>query len=318
MHAGADSTGLVTATHRPARARRRARPRRPVRGPELIRSRPDGDGARRAPVESVLDSLRMRRRADHGASGAHGRGGRAGTRAQPSLRTRPGSVNETRAPPLGRSSAQMRPPCASTMPAGDREPQPGAARGASRVAAPEAVEHPAGAPPRRAPRPCPRRDLHLRLDLLDADRDGAVGRRVAQGVREQVEAARARPSRARSARCTSLGDRCGEVDASPARVRLDAAQARLDDRLEQRVAELEGQRAGVDPRELEEVVHERREEAHLLPEDGDGRVAARRGRPRAPRASPACWRAGCGGRGSPTRRARGARRRAARGSPPSR
>ena len=105
------------------------------------------------------------------------------------------------------------------------------------------------------------------------------------------------------------------------RARASASTPRRHERDEAgelRLAQLERQRAAVDPRELEEVVGERRERANLVAQRGQVLARARRARPRPPRASPACSRAASAGRGSPRRRARGGRRRAARGSPPSR
>ena len=54
-----------------------------------------------------------------------------------------------------------------------------------------------------------------------------------------------------------------------ARLGLDAAQAGVDEAGQLGVAQLEGQRAAVDPRQLEEVVGQRRERFDLLPERGN-------------------------------------------------
>ncbi len=59
-----------------------------------------------------------------------------------------------------------------------------------------------------------------------------------------------------------------EPDTAGLRLRLEAAQARLDEPEQLRILQLQRQRAGVDARELEEVVDERPERPHLLAQRG--------------------------------------------------
>ena len=92
-------------------------------------------------------------------------------------------------------------------------------------------------------------------DGLDQHGDRAVGGRVAERVREQVEEnaldlVRRAPHRRRPVE-TSL-----ETDVPPACLGLEAAHARIDEAGERRLVELERQHAGVDAGELEEVVDE--------------------------------------------------------------
>ena len=67
----------------------------------------------------------------------------------------------------------------------DREPEARAARRASGVAAPEALEH-AAQRLGESPSPSPRRHAHRVVAVLDEHGDRAVGRRVPERVREQV------------------------------------------------------------------------------------------------------------------------------------
>ena len=92
-----------------------------------------------------------------------------------------------------------------------------------------------------------------------------------QGVRQEVEQHPLDLLR-RAARGDVVRHARGEVDPSPSRIRLDAAQAGLDHRLERCSAELEGERARVDACQLEEIVDERREDTDLLAEHGKGRL----------------------------------------------
>ena len=135
---------------------------------------------------------------------------------------------------------------------------------------------------------------------------------MAERVRDQVEQ-----------HALDLIGRAAARRPSPPRLEPHAARARL--RLERRAGssstssrelrlpQLERQRAGVDARELEEVVDERARASAPAAAAPAGTRPARRARPRAPRASPASTRSASEGRGSPRRRARGGRRRAAAG-----
>ena len=71
-------------------------------------------------------------------------------------------------------------------------------------------------------------------------------------------------------------DARGELDASPSRIGLDAAQARLDDRLESAARELEGERTRVDACQLEKVVDERARAPAPAPERGKARRGSTR------------------------------------------
>ena len=170
------------------------------------------------------------------------------------------------------------------------------------------------------PRPCPRRSTTTSRSCgATTHGDRAVGRRVAERVREQVEEhALDLLRRAADAQAVAVHHAGLEPDLPRAPAAASAAQARRDEAARAAHRELEGERAGVDARELEEVVDEPAEGAHLLAQRRQVVAPERRGRPRSPRASPAARRAACAGRGSPRRRARAARRRAPRARPPSR
>ena len=222
-------------------------------------------------------------------------------------------------PPSARFSAQIRPPCASTSPRAIASPSPAPACSARprRIAAPEALEH-AGALLREpAPRRCPRpRRAPLEALGLQANRDRAVGGRVAKRVREQVvEHAldllrrAAAPSRRRSAAppaCTCFASASA----------WSAADAGLDERRDRLLPAARASSAPASIRASSNRSSTRlAESAHLFLHGRQVVGRARRFRPRPPRASPAETRWACAGRGLPRRRARGARRRAARGSP---
>ena len=131
-------------------------------------------------------------------------------------------------------------------------------------------------------------------------RHRAVGRRVAEGVGQQVVedaldlVGRAADGGSASILAASATRRVCASASSPRR--------RIDEAADRRLLEVESQRAGVDPGELEEVVDERPSAAPAAASPAGSR-SARRGRPRAPRASPASRRAASEGRGSPRRRA---------------
>lgn len=131
------------------------------------------------------------------------------------------------------------------QPARDRQPEAGAgfARGACEVAAPEALEH----SPLRLRREAVARvlDRHLQSARVGLDENGdrAVGRRVAERVRDQVEEYALHLIR------RAPGDRIAgdtSLEPYPARpgLRLEPAQARRYEAGGFRLAQLERQRAG--------------------------------------------------------------------------
>ena len=97
----------------------------------------------------------------------------------------------------------------------------------------------------------------------DEDRDRAVGRGVAQRVREQV-VEDALDLLGLAPRPGAVVDARLHADLPRASLGLEASDARLDEAGELGVAQLERRGACVDPRELEEVVHEAGEDPHLL------------------------------------------------------
>src|SRR5581483_6386179 len=143
-------------------------------------------------------------------------------------------------------------------PARDRQTEPGAAAAPRGIAAPEAVEHPFFGFGREAV-----------ARVLDADADGVlrlrpyeygdgpVGGRVPERVRQQVVEHALDLVRGAEHGPDAVLDPRLQLDAPRERLRLEAAQARVDERGERRLAELQRQCARVDPCELEQIVDER-------------------------------------------------------------
>ena len=99
---------------------------------------------------------------------------------------------------------------------------------------------------------------------IDNDGDRTVARRVPESVREQVV-----QDSLHLLRCTAHGRRLCipvrlESDPSRASVRLEASYAALDETVQAGLTQLERKHAGVDPRELEQVVDERRQHPQLV------------------------------------------------------
>src|SRR5439155_796211 len=121
----------------------------------------------------------------------------------------------------------------------DREPEARAPRAPRRLAAPEALEHAGGRLGRQALARVLDGDHDALVPRAHEHRDRAVARRVPERVREQVEE---HPlhllGRAEDGRQRAL-DASLEVDVSRPRLRLERAQARLDDAVELNLAELE-------------------------------------------------------------------------------
>ncbi len=179
-------------------------------------------------------------------------------------------MNATRAPPPRRFSAQIVPPCACTSPCAIARPEPGAAaRARARVVgAPEALEHPLRAA-RREP-------VAVVLDgyehsvpvLLDHDRDLAVGPRVAERVREQVHE-HALHLVGRHGDDWVGGHPRPQPHAARRRVGLERVHAGRHEVGERSLLQLERERAGVDPREHEQVLDEPGEDLRLRPDRGE-------------------------------------------------
>ena len=143
--------------------------------------------------------------------------------------------------------------------------RPRRARG---VAAPEAVED---APGGVSGQPFARvldRHLHFLLSRLDDDCDRAVRGGMPEGVRDQVEEdALDLVGRAAHVGAAVVEARL-ESHVSRPRFRLEPAQARLDEAGKLRLADLEREHACIDTRQLEEIVDEPAERAHLLAHGG--------------------------------------------------
>ena len=158
-------------------------------------------------------------------------------------------------------------------------------------------------------------DVSIRLGC-DDDRDRSVGRGVAQRVREQVE----QHALDLVGRDRHVGAAASIVDSSRtlrARAsRIDGAEARVDDVAELRRSSSVSD-AGVDARELEEIVDQEGEPSTCSPRTGRYSSGVQ-ARPRAPRSSPSSPRRACVGRDSPRRRVGDAHRRPARRWRPSR
>ena len=224
---------------------------------------------------------RARRRAGHGAPPRRlrraqargldpGRGRRAALgrgrlrRAGVAAHTA-GSVNETQAPPCGRFSAQIRPPCASTRPRAIARPRPGAAAAARAVGAPEALEH-------------PRRRLRRQpfAGVLDAQEHDPPSRRSTRTATEPSDGVcrsafvsrlkRTRSNLSGASRASTPRRRRRRLSATPraSASGCEEPQRGVDERRDRHLLQLERERAGVDPRQLEQVVDERRERPHLL------------------------------------------------------
>ena len=137
-------------------------------------------------------------------------------------------MKETRAPPPGRFSAQIRPPCASTSPRAIASPSPAPPRRAGRIAAPEALEHPAE---RLGRQPLARvldDDGHTISLGLDEDRNRAIGWRVPERVREEVEK-HALDLLGRAAGDDGIVDARLEADVPRPRLGLEPAEATVDE-----------------------------------------------------------------------------------------
>ena len=211
--------------------------------------------------------------------------------------------------------AVMLPPCASTRPRAIASPRPPPpvvraagrrARSGRTSASALGIDALAGVLDR---------DLTALASRADDDRDRAVGRRVADRVREQVESTRwtwsGRNGRLlRASRCSRLTFR--------ARFGLEAAQRRSRRRLRAGRLWISCVRAPASIRASSKRSSTSPPRRRAWSRGRAGTPRAWRGRPRSPRSSPASTRAACAGRGSPRRRARGARRTAARSVRPSR
>src|SRR5206468_10331074 len=108
-------------------------------------------------------------------------------------------------------------------------------------------------------------DRHLETLRMGfhADSDRAVGGRVAECVGDEVE------KHALNLIGCAPGDRILvdpglKRDSARSRLRLESAQAVVDETGELRLAQVERQRAGVEPGELEQVVDEKSECSNLL------------------------------------------------------
>ncbi len=157
----------------------------------------------------------------------------------------------------------MRPPCARTSPCAITLAEHGAVGAAGRFAAPEAVEHPLLGAGCKACAAVVDGNEHLPALAADDHGDRPVRRRVSQRIGKQVEedaldlvggAAHRRGGR------SEIGF---ESDAPRARLGLEPAQAGAGDGGERRLLEVERDGTGIDARQLEQVVHDRREETHL-------------------------------------------------------
>ena len=91
-----------------------------------------------------------------------------------------------RAPLPSRSSAQIRPPCASTRPRAIARPRPGAASRARSISAPEALEHARTCLGVETLAGVLDGDPYFSCERLDPNRDRAVAGGVSQRVGEQV------------------------------------------------------------------------------------------------------------------------------------
>ena len=233
--------------HDPLPARARARPdraRRVIhRRPREARPRPEGDArARHRRPARPGDRARRRGRPRaaraarplRGAQRDIARHGMARWAGPPQVV--PGSRKRTRVP-TGASSSQIAPPCASTIAREIARPSP--APGVWRAASPRknGLEDAVALVGRRSPvAGVGDLDLDAAVDVLGADGDAAVGRRVADRVLDQVEEhalellvvavrgaerrAAARPHRDRA----GVGRRAHRLDGSSARG-LDARRA---------------------------------------------------------------------------------------------
>ena len=141
------------------------------------------------------------------------------------------------------------------------------AGGSSGVAAPEALEHSLlGLRSKPVPRVL---DRHLEpvRPGLDEHGDRAVGGRVTKRVGDDV-GEDALDLLGRAPRDGVVGDPRLELDPARPGLGLEPVQARIHHAGKLGPAQLERQRARVDPRHLEQVVHQDGERSHLLPKHG--------------------------------------------------
>ena len=227
---------------------------RPLRRRSASRSRPH---AGRAP------STRPLRASTAGSAGA----------------VKPASVNVKHAPPPGASATRIVPPCSSTIARAIARPRP--VPPAARLSSPRQKRSNT-----RSPAPGGRPDArvaHAHLHAVArADHDAAAGRRVADRIADEVREHAAELQRiaaaAQARRALAL-----EPHLRAARVGGIQREAVVEQGLELDLRDVERHDAGVEAREVEQVVDEQRHALDLNLQRREMQRRDRRRRPRAPR-----------------------------------